>query len=520
MMRRHLSCILSGLVLVGWIVTVGASEARAEVEASSSKYRSFDVPEVFSPRQLILTSNYQGKTLLAGTVAPPKEEGAEERPPPECMVIIVSGSGDETSAQAWPYRHSPKGTACIGALPHPEGGFFLRGFRADAGEGDVAGMMARIGPEGNEQWLTTDTEIDASSSFKGTYQHPNAVLAYSESSGYLLGMTIGKFSFGNLDQKDVTYASIYQTDDGRLRTKAQTIGDRSGFGKTGGAFALESSGRFLIYNVSQAGEGVNFYTYNGRLSISAFEPLGENWSDRNVVDVVHGPDQNIYILWTTQSSSTTQTRLAVVDEQAEEVWTQAWRASVTVGEGEGEQELVLETPKSVMVGEKYTVIRYTKERKRYLRVVDTESGGLYGVVRLQPLVKGGQYVSLLKGQDGRLKTLGVGSKGRTFTEAELTFEGTIESDPDGEPQDAGGAPTDDDPSEDAGMADATVGADVAPSEAAGSSSSDDDGDGGGCHTLGSSRPPGDWLVLFGLIGLAWRQRRRGIAKDDSSTVHM
>jgi hypothetical protein len=506
-MKRIVATMLGCLACLGAMV-VASNEAAAKVEVSASKYRSFEVPKNFPLRRPspILRANYAGTTVLANTFVRKKKEGEKERPKPKCMVIVVSGSGSDSSATAWPYRHSSKGTLCLGVLPHPEGGFFVRGFRADADKGDVAGFTARIGSDGSEKWLTTDSTLEASEDFKGTYQNPAPVMAYSASSDYLLATTIAKFSFGNLDKKNVTYTSIYHAEDGQLRTEAQTVGDRSGFGELEGAFTLESSGDFLIYNLAQTGEGMNLYRYDGRTSIQAFDPLGESWGDRNVTDVVQGPEGRIYILWSTREASSTQTRMAVVDEEAEEVWSSAWRPSVRVGE----QNVTLETPRSAVVGKEHVAILYRNGRKRYLRVIDASSGRAYGVVQLGSVVENGQYVSMLEGKGGRIKVLTVGSDGRTFTETRLSFEGTVEEDESGE--DAGGATTDAGtarPGLDAGGLEA----DVRSSDAGGSNNATggDGGSGGGCRTTGSPSPlPLSLVVAIACFGAFARRRDEAI----------
>lgn len=448
------------LILLG----VGAvAHAETSLRVDAEEIRSYEIPDDFGLGNRIVGSTDDGRTLIANTTG--------EGPDTNCTVIVASGS----EAKAFPYKHSSSGTLCVGVKLHPEGGFFVRGFEAGAMKGDVAGFTARIDAKGEEKWLVHDTKTAQSMDFKGNYSQPHSPIAYSAESGYLLTFTIGTLSIGNLDDKNVTHVSVLQGGD--MRVAAKTIGDTSGFGLVGGVTSLKSTGEFLLYIFSPGSQGASFYTYDGRESVGTFEPLGEDWSTRFVRRMTYAADSNIYLAWTKTPEGKGPAHVSVVDEKAEEVWSEEYPREVELG---GEKT-DLGPPGNMYVGSEYVAILHAPGDV-YLRVLDAQTGEQIGVAPLTGALQK-TPLNILSGKGDRLKVLAVDQEMERFHELSLAFETAP----------AGG---------DAGMADGGF-AD------AGGSSGGGGGQGGGCAQAPGSNPSPPAVALLVVLAAAARLRRGG-----------
>ncbi|MFB6262934.1 MAG: hypothetical protein ABEL76_04810 [Bradymonadaceae bacterium] len=451
------SSLAVGLVAVSLLLS---TTARTGVSADAEKLRSYSLPEGVSLRGAHIDSTRQGTTLIANT----KGRGKKAT----CAVVLARGDSTSTTE----YQHDSKGTGCKAVLPHPDGGFFIRGKRASADKDEIAGFTARVGADGSEKWFVGDRSIAESDDFKGKYVEPHGVMAYSRPRGKLLVTTLGKISIGELDEKAVTNVSVVS--DGRLSVQAQTIGrSGAGFGRMGGAEILESSGDFLVYVYVQGRRGAEFFAYDGRQSVDLFEPMGESWSDRYVEKVVYGPEGRIHLLWTAGDGKQEPTRLSVVDQKGEKVWSESYEATIR----QGGEEQKLGRPAGLWVGSKYSVVLY-KSDSALLRVVDVQAGTALGVVKLGELTDHVPF-AILNGKEGRLKLLAFNRSAKKIVEYRLGFEET-----------GGDGP-------DAGIGDAGP-------DAGGESG----GGGGGCRAAGSESPvlPG-MVALFGLVGILRRRTR-------------
>jgi len=486
---RHALAAAAVATAVVWAGPAVGQEPTTELEIEADGVRSYQIPEEFSLKGRVVESTAQGRTLIANSTG----QGADAA----CTVIVATGE----SAEAYPYQHSSDGTRCVGVSPHPDGGFFVRGMAAGAERGDVAGFTARIDGQGREEWLVHDTKTAESDDFKGSYLQPHSPMAYSPQSQYLLTFTTGKLTIGEIDEKTATHASVLKG--GEMRVPAKTIGGSAGFGVIGGVATLASTGEFLLYIYSPGSQGANFYTYDGRENVGAFQPMGEDWTDRFVRRMIYGPDSNIYLLWSDDQETADPTRVTVVDEEAAEVWSEAYGSEVMLpadrpqgpppdagdagDAGRPDVKTVdLGPPAAIWVGSEHVVILYAADAP-YLRVLEAGTGrevgiaDLTGAIDLTP-------IDILTGEEGRLKLLAVDDEMSRFHELSLAFE-------------EGETPNVDPDPGDAGLADAA--------EAGGNSSG---GSESGCSTHGDVPPSGPtaaiWLIAaFGLIA------RRRIFED-------
>ncbi len=458
--------------LAVWLVAVasgGPAHGAEGLEVSTREVRSYEVPSGFALEDRIVASTDDGETLIANTTG----EGSEAT----CLVVLVSGE----SAAAYPYRHGPEGTRCVGAIVHPDGGFVLRATRAQAASGQAAGFTVRVDRQGRERWLVRDSRVAGSDEFGGEYKQPDARLAYSPSSEFLLTVTLGEISPGFGPARDISHVSIL--DGGQMSIPAKRLGSSAGYGRIGAVAALESSGRFLLHLYEPDAVGAEFVVYDGRQSVGSYRPLEAAWQERVVRGMRHGPDANLYLLWSEGVEADGPTRIAVADEQGGEVWSESYPATVPrpdgappvatpsdagVDGGVADDELDLGPPRGIWVGRDYVIISYTG-RTTYFRLLEANSGREMAVIPASQLT-GLQRLNVLRGQRGRLKLLAFDRASSRFRELRIEV--------------ASGGPT----AGDAGWSDATG------SEASRAGGSQQ----GGCSTSGRPLSP----VPIALVALA------------------
>lgn len=446
-------------VLFGVVAT---STSAFALHVDLEEVRSYRVPEGFSLGQTIVRSNSEGTTLVAATSG----NGANAA----CTVVVASPD----SARAFPYRRGSNGSACVGAIPHPDGGFFVRGFGAGAEPGDVAGFTARIDGSGRERWLLPDTDIAESSELRGTYRRPHPAMAYSAERDRLLAFTVSRLTLEMLGERELTFASVVE--DGKRQLAAQSLGTSEGTGVLRGVETLERSGDFLVYVSEPTTEGGQFVTFDGRQNVEAFEPLGEDWSERFVRRIEYGPDGKIYLLWTDAREQDRPTKLTVVDTEGGEVWSGEFSASARV---DGESR-TLGSPQSFWVGASYVFVLYSSDPV-FVRVLDASTGEQKGIVQLTGATEY-RALSFVRGPDAQLRLLTVDTRNGRFRELRVTFE------PDA-------------PTGDAGLSDGGF-ADGGRNPGYGQNEDGNDGGGGGCSVGGTERrgsQPATWCALVALL---------------------
>lgn len=401
------------------VVVMGTpSVAEAAVELELTEIRSAELP--IEASGAIFASTDDGRTVVANTTG-----GSDD---PACTVFVVDGE----SATSYEYRNGP--TACVGVLPHPDGGFFLRTVdpTADpmADPPIPAGATVRIDGDGNEVWSLDDRAlVDAApesesgtGEFLGQYGGPVPLMAYSATFDKLLAFTDGVLNIGGGSR--LTQAHVVDADDGELRESGQTFGEDAG-GTLAALTTRETDGYFVLAIFRSGTAGANFYTYNGRSSIDFFRPVGEEWDERDVRGIRYDQQGNFYILWLGSQGESPTANLTAAGPDESKLWSESYDANVQLG---GSQVSIGE-PLGFWVGSRYVVNLHTAENSLVLRVVDVLDGSDLGAAQLEP-PGGFTPLTILNGEQQRLKLVTLDQENSRLVEFEI---GLSEGDGGGDP---------------------------------------------------------------------------------------
>ncbi len=410
-------------LFVAIAATAVSIPAQADIVLNPDLLREYRLPGAFALDGAQLQVGIDGATILSNTVA--------EADDAYCGIVIATSTG----AELLEYRHQDRPTACRGVVPHPDGGFFLRGFNADQQEGEVTGFTARIGPDNVEMWKIVDqTLVDAlgepqgTGEFFGEYLGPHPLMAYSEQLDKLMAFTIGGLNFGQ-DVRQVTQAHIIDVDSGQLTVSGQTFGSDS-TGSVGGAAVRSSDGNFIVYFFSNGAQGAFFYEYNGRSDINFFKPRGEDWDSRFVQRMIYDRDL-LNLLWTPTNEQSTVTRITAVTDSGAELYTVEFESEYTNADG---LPLELGVPRGMWTGTEWTLILYSAMDVLWVRAVDIngESPGVGALVADEYAPFG-----IVNDADGNQKLLTFDELENTVREYSLTVEDVPDFDPDAGFGDAG-----------------------------------------------------------------------------------
>lgn len=479
---------LSGLLVV--LISFSASMAFAEemtmdgiswggVGLQIKDVRSYDQPTDIDPGALTALSTRDGKTLLYATVGSARDIS--------CTVLLAS----DQSATRFDYKYDDNPTECISVLPHPSGGFFVRGRDPTAIMGEVKGFTAYVDASGVQQWVLEDQKlVDARSQadngtgeFLGAYDKPHPAMAYSARFDKLMAFTDGRLTIG-AQGKSISQAHVIDVPNGRLRRSGLNFGDNT-LGVVGGLIDRQSDGYFLLYLFATAEQGAYFYTFDGRIKINKFEPLGEDWSTRVITSMVYGPEERLTLLWTPNSDTGADTRVTAVNDQGNALWNEQWPSVINTNDG----PLDIGRPRSMWVGKDHVAVLHIADQKLIIRVIDAQTGNQWGVARLDDVTEQ-TPLAILNGKDGELKLLAYDETAERFTEFELSF--TDQPDPMAQPM----------------MPDMGLQPDMDVPDIPGVTS-----DGCDCAQVDQRRhmPAYPLMLLLGSLGfVAWRRRQSGI----------
>ena len=455
-----------------------APAAHADVNVMLTPVRDYQLPGSFELTNGRVLEGAGGDTLIVNTIGASPEEAA-------CGIVVAT----DADARLIEYRYASEPTQCIGALPHPDGGLFLRGSNPTAVAGEVTGFTSFIGPDDMEVWsiddellTTAQPEPTGTGEFQGAYETPHGAMAYSPQLDKLLGFTISKLTIG-IDEKFLSQAHVVNVEMGRLTVSGQTFG-QSGVGIVGGAEVRRGDGQFLIYYFSSGDQGAFFYEYNGRQDVSFFKPRGEDWDDRFVIRMLYRNDL-LHLLWTPSDGTDTQTRVTATTDAGAELYSATFEPEYRFADG---TVVELGRPITMWVTADYTAILTTdvSMTELFLRVLDNDGESL-GLARLSDISEFAP-VAIVTGENDTLKLLSYDQSSRHVYENTMEFTDVDDFDPDmGIPD--GGFPEDIGLPADIGVADVL--------EAAGC-----------CTTIKPHRLHAAALGLALLGAVAMRRRRR------------
>ena len=399
--------------------------AQADVEFDPQVLGNFDLPEGMTSDSATIQSTRDGKMVVFGTTGMTQDPATSD---PACTVVLV----EDSAATSYEYQFQGAATVCVGVTAHPDGGFFVRGTDPTADEGAVVGFTAHIDAQGNEVWAIPDQDlVDAKETsepggtgrFKGVYQQPHPEMAFSAEHNRLMAFTVAKLNIGSSGVQ-MTQAHLVNAETGRLKVTGQTFGSDGGFGYIAETITRASDGDFVLYIYSAGSQGAYFFSYDGRINLDAFEPLGEDWSQRYVRQMIYGPNGNLYLIWTPTNEPDAPTEIAAVDDQAAEVWSTSYEATALVADKPtGEDQLVLGPPRAMWVSSTYILVLYQAASQLYLRVIDATDGQDFGVAPLAGLTEH-EPRAIVNGSAGSLELVAVEEGGTTLHEIALNVSGT------------------------------------------------------------------------------------------------
>ncbi len=375
--------------------------AQARVAVAAQEARSYALPGMFEPLISSRDAGASGVTLWYETV------GVERAA--TCVVILVSGD----QARSLSYRHDDKPTQCLQVLAHPEGGFLVRAVDPTATPEDVSAVTARVDAAGALLWTLEDRELLESGEVSGTYAGPNPEMLYSPAIDRVLIFTFSTLSIGP-QERSLTRAHALEGKDGSIEVLGQTFGD-NGLGVVEGGVIRPATGDYVLHFRTPDLGGTEFYVYNGRNSISAFEPLREGaFEDKIVVRMRQDPSEpRTLLLWTEGATADADAGLAMLDDDGRAFWDLELPVMTP--------ELALGRPLDVVWGEPHSVVVYRAGGELFGRVVRTQDGFELGVTRLAEAVEE-TPVGLVQGAQGSIRLLAMDESMGRAREYTLSFE--------------------------------------------------------------------------------------------------
>ncbi len=393
------------------LVLASSATASAQVAIWGDTTRAYSAPPNFIPVNAQRERGPQDTTVLSATV------GTETLA--ACVIIVV----DDASATAFTYRHEERPTQCVGVIPGPEGGVFVRGLDPTAAMGVASGFTALIARDGSLRWSLSDqalvearsTQQGGTGQLVGAYERPLQAMAYSPRTERLIAFTRSTLTLG-AQQRAVTQAHIVSTPLGRLSVSGQTFGD-GGLALIQGAMTRQSDGQFLLTLTPPERAGSLFVSYDGRALVSAQQPLNTSWTQRVVIQVAPAPSQRALVLWTPSAQADAPTQLALMREDGTPLWEGEWPVVAQTATG----PLTLGRPLSVHADAEHALVSYLAGGELWARVISMAQGDERGVVRLSQASPHGP-VGLLSAPDGALVLLSYEVGARRMRELALRFE--------------------------------------------------------------------------------------------------
>lgn len=386
-MSRFLALValFGGLSSQAWAEDAGASDTYEDAARAlqAEQSRSYRIPRDLKLGFADIFTDQDQRTLIAVTTG--DSTGGEDAPEARaaCTIVVV----DDQGARALSYYYRGGSTGCVGVLPHPEGGFLLRGTRQPVGEepaegGGELGFSARLDEEGAEVWALDDQALlDAQSvadggtgAFRGDYLEAQPELAYDPQNDRLLAFS--QAGLRGAANRRLSLGHIIDAGRGELRHSGLAFDISGAPGLVRSALYLADSGDFLVQTGSAAGPDANFFSYNGRRSIQRFRQAGDDWAERTIRQMTQTEDGRLLIM--SSHSERPETDLVALDSTGELLW-----------EGSAEQrtsEDVREIPQAFWVSGPYILLYFpTSEGGPRADILALESGESLGQTRFSEL---------------------------------------------------------------------------------------------------------------------------------------
>lgn len=390
------------LALVALVASLSASQdVSARVAITAEETRSYALPGMFEPEISSRDTRAAGATLWYETL------GVEQAS--ACVVVLVDGE----RARSLSYRHDDGPTQCLSVLAHPDGGFVVRSENPIATPEDVSAVTARVDADGALLWSLEDRELLENGELPGRYAGAHATMLYSPAIDRVLIFTFGTLSIGP-QERSLTQAHALEGKDGSIEVLGRTFGD-NGLGVIEGGVVRPVSGDFALHFRTPDLQGSEFYVYNGRSSISALEPLGEDtFEDKIAVRMRQDPGApRTLLLWTEGAAADADGGLALLDDEGRPFWTADLPAV--------DPDITLGRPLDAFWGSPHSVVVYRSIGKLYARVIATEDGQVLGVAPLEDAVDT-TPVGVVQGAGGEIRLLAMDEANGRAREYALTFE--------------------------------------------------------------------------------------------------
>ncbi len=390
---------LLATLCVGAVTSIASSALAQDVEPvleiDAQLVRRYGIPATFDPFAAGVATSATDVVWAATT-------GIDRAA--SCVLVHVGQQG----ATALTYRHQDRPTACSSLALGEPGEIFLRGVDPTIMNNAVpSGFTAALDAAGALEWSIDDTVLvnaaprseGGTGGFIGEYGGVSGLLAYQPEQRALMAFSVGALKLG-LRATPVTQAHIVEVETGRLRRTGQGFG-ANGAGLVAGVLPEPGGEDFLLYERFVTGVGGDFYRYDGRSSIDAFEPFDVSWSERTLL----GFDANaqlgvVALLWVDGPSTNERVHLSMITASGEPLFEVDLSGVLLDALGNAVE---LERPVRLVTGSRYTVVVYSVGGLRYVRVFRSATGEFLGGFYLEDLVDVDNILGAVRvGEQGEL----------------------------------------------------------------------------------------------------------------------
>ncbi len=299
-----------GGCVVALLAGFGGAVAEAGVVFEEVQTTPVAIPDGVSPAARIAVSS-EGRVVLVTA----SMNGAHLYP-------VALGQGAEREI-VYTYQDFPALPVSFGFGP---GGDLLLRAAIEPQDLDPFGVTTRLSLDGNVVWEQPDSAFADTEAYIGRYEGAAGPIAWSP-----IVQRVLIFSAANFQIAPVSQGSMLFEFNGDVRVPSILFGDEF-IGATLNNALATPDGNFLVYYFSQNDRGTRFFLYDGRESVSFFEPEGGDWANREVFRVNYDPAGNLVLLWVelADSGDRSKARLTRLDPEGKLLWEQDLAGSIEV----------------------------------------------------------------------------------------------------------------------------------------------------------------------------------------------